>query len=224
LTPFNSSRLIDRDYTFVHGPKVTVLESELTALAVMHYTRDQGIALPINYCTFTYKSQYQSAATRRRSASVVIKSHESLTESGFIRTLGLAGNSQAIAKVAERLRARSDVDPALWSLSGSKERLWFHPQLRPCIDHDAGRLCLGYSEALLTPQISYRCAFKEVRLSGGRKIYVEREIRCPETILDEYQSRVFHALLDISSPPKAAGQSFFWIEFEFIRPGLQPYF
>ncbi len=35
LTPFNLKKMLPRRYTYLHGPKVTVMESELTALAVM---------------------------------------------------------------------------------------------------------------------------------------------------------------------------------------------
>ena len=90
LTPYNFKPLVERGYTFLHGEKVTVLESELCALRTVRFGLEQGIPLPVNYCSFPYKRRFQSAAARRRAALTVCGSSETVTESGYLRTLSTA--------------------------------------------------------------------------------------------------------------------------------------
>jgi pyruvate formate-lyase activating enzyme-like uncharacterized protein len=91
LTPHNFGPLLERDYTFIHGEKITVLESELCALRLVRFGLEQRIALPVNYCSFPYKRRFQHAAARRRAALNVCTPGETVTESGFLRTLTATG-------------------------------------------------------------------------------------------------------------------------------------
>ena len=93
LTPYNSRHLAKRAYTFVHGESVTVLESELTALRLVRHAIEQGIDLPVNYCSFPFKRRFQHAAARRRGIPFVRADHETVTETGYLRALG-AGSVQ----------------------------------------------------------------------------------------------------------------------------------
>ena len=91
LTPYNFGPLTERGYTFLHGEKVTVLESELCALRLVRFGLEQGIALPVNYCSFPYKRRFQHAAARRRAAQTVCVPGETVTEPGYLRTISAAG-------------------------------------------------------------------------------------------------------------------------------------
>lgn len=91
LTPYNFAPLTERGYTFIHGEKVTLLESELCALRSVRFGLEQGIALPVNYCSFPYKRRFQHAAARRRAALTVCSGGESVTEAGYLRTLTASG-------------------------------------------------------------------------------------------------------------------------------------
>ena len=95
LTPYNIGPLTEpkRGYTFLHGEKVTVLESELCALRMVRFGLEQGIPLPVNYCSFPYKRRFQHAAARRRAALTVCDSSEVVTEPGYLRTLSAEGVS-----------------------------------------------------------------------------------------------------------------------------------
>jgi pyruvate formate-lyase activating enzyme-like uncharacterized protein len=68
LNPFNRDQLDKRKYTYLHGDKVTVLEYELMALALMEHVVDQNIGLPVNYCASVFQHRFQRAAVRRKSA------------------------------------------------------------------------------------------------------------------------------------------------------------
>ena len=91
LTPHNFGPLTERGYTFLHGEKVTVLESELCALRMVRYSLENEIPLPVNYCSFTYKRRFQHSASRRRAAMSICNSSEVVTESGYLRTLSETG-------------------------------------------------------------------------------------------------------------------------------------
>lgn len=93
LTPYNSQHLASRPYTFLHGESVTVLESELTALRLVRYALEEGIDLPVHYCSFPYKRRFQHAAARRRGIPFVRESGEEVTQAGYLRVVG-AGNVQ----------------------------------------------------------------------------------------------------------------------------------
>ncbi|HOO51642.1 MAG TPA: radical SAM protein, partial [Alphaproteobacteria bacterium] len=183
LTPYNYRNLSKRNYTFLHGPKVTVLESELTALRVMLHTLERGIDLPINYCSFIYKHTYQKAATRRRGAQLIQKPHEDLTDTGLIRNLSIRGDAERIAACANQL---GDIPgtKGLWALESGKERLYFKASLWGHIDFTGVTLSVKYDITAITPELFYGFAFKTVELSKKRNIYVERRALGPEHMLE----------------------------------------
>ncbi len=97
LTPYNFAPLTKRGYTFIHGEKVTLLESELCALRMVCFGLAQGIPVPVNYCSFPYKRRFQHAATRRRAALAVCAPGETVTEPGYLRRLSATGVSYSEA-------------------------------------------------------------------------------------------------------------------------------
>ncbi|PKN41322.1 MAG: radical SAM protein [Deltaproteobacteria bacterium HGW-Deltaproteobacteria-18] len=94
LTPHNARHLLERDYTYIHGPKVTVLESELCALGLVAHAAERKLELAVNYCSFVYKYRFQAAASRRRFGVSLLENGELLTESGFIRTPATAATAE----------------------------------------------------------------------------------------------------------------------------------
>jgi pyruvate formate-lyase activating enzyme-like uncharacterized protein len=171
LTPYNFAQLADRPYTFLHGEKVTVLESELTALEVIGYGLDRGIDLPINYCSFVYKNRFQKAAARRRGALALRKPHEAVTAAGYLRILALSGPAPALVRQAE-VFASASPPGGLWRQAG--ERLLFDAGLWPRVDFSSLRPQVGYDDAAIRETASGRNYFVEVRLPSGRKVAVER--------------------------------------------------
>lgn len=226
LTPHNFSKLSGRNYTFLHGEKVTILESELAALTILETVSRSDLKLPINYCAFAYKRRYQQAATRRRNAKHIIKGFESISENGFIRTLSVTGEPDALGQLASHLE-RENVDKETWYLSGKKDQLFFHEAIWGKIDFSVGTLQVSYSEAILSPSISYRYAFREVQLNRNRNIYVERRSLCTPMTLAESDRVIFeniiHHLTDENRNADVSIREDV-LDFELIRPGLQDYF
>ncbi len=181
LTPHNFTNLVQRNYTYLHGEKVTVLESELAALNLISHAVESKIDLPINYCSFVYKNRFQRAAARRRSAGMIKKPHEDITEAGYIRQLGLKGEASHLERQIEVFRQRG-FDDSLWSMR-SGPALHFSEQLWGCIDFTGLTLSVSYSDAILLPAHTYRNQFVEIALNPNRKVIAERARVLKETEL-----------------------------------------
>ena len=220
LTPHNSRFLKKRNYTYLHGERVTVLESELTVLDLLGTAIRENWKLPINYCAFAYKNQFQRAAGRKRNAGFIMKPYESLTENGFIRCLALSGDSGLMSENVGRLMAE-DPKRTLWQ-QPSQDRILFHERLWNLLDFTGGNVTATYSEAVVSPALSYYNPFKEIRLNSGKKIYVEKQTRIKDIPLAGGDlHRFYHALMEpVSEKDIPSGCR----EYEKIRAGLTDYF
>ena len=226
LTPHNRPQLTKHRYTYLHGERVTVLESELAAIAILQHVAEQGIGLAVNYCSFVFKHRFQRAAARRHSARFTVKPHESITENGYIRALGLIGDPPALARQVQLLE-RQGVDRRLWSLDSRGGRLDVHPDLWDRLAPGVLQLSVSYAESLLCPHLSYRRAFTAVRLGRRKEIFIEKQPVTGRMVLEGASRRRFETLVlrptDAAPPlPVTAADEF--LAFEFIPSGLQDYF
>ncbi len=229
-TPYNREKLAERGYTFLHGPKVTVLETELTALELMRHALEKSIALPINYCSFTYRNQFQPQGARRRGADLVKTGFEDITGTGFIRRMTLVGQKEAIGEIGDTL-AMHAVDPLFYSLSNNREQLSFSADLWPLIDFSRVRLKVVYHQAALRERVSYYHPFTEVMLPGGKSIIVEKQIRSREIWFEKEEIEKFGDLINVQAeerlPRKSEGVTPKWdaniLVYERGREGLASY-
>ncbi len=176
-TPYNQKHLSKRGYTFVHGPKVTVLETETTALELMEYALEKSLGLAVNYCSFTYCSQFQGAGARKRYAPVVKTDWEDITRTGHIRRMKLTGTNKDIENICS-LMSQAGTDPGLYCMDKNKTSLFFSEKLWPLLDlsDDFGvNLHVSYYSATARPGVSYRFPFKSVSLSENKAIVVEKQ-------------------------------------------------
>jgi len=173
LTPHNFRHLVTRDYTFIHGEKVTVLESELTALRLVRCAIEQGGAVPVNYCSFPYKRRFQHGAVRRRAALLVREGYEHVTECGYLRSMTATGASDVIQSLAEDLR-RLHASSELWKLSAAGDGLRFAPVLWPVVRHAGVAYAVSYHEAAIAGSGDVSWASRTLRLGSGRTVLVAR--------------------------------------------------
>jgi pyruvate formate-lyase activating enzyme-like uncharacterized protein len=227
LTPYNYPQLRSRGYRYLHGDKLTVLDSELAALEVLRFEREEKIGLPVNYCSFVYKNRFQARANRRHSAGFVLKGHEALSDNGYIRTLSLLGEKSRILQQQE-LFLRQGIAPALFSPGRSGEQLSFHPALWPLIDPGGLRLLVAYAGSRLLSGLSYHNPFVTVELSRRQKLIVERGRACPDFELDEQQAELFGQIFVLGfKTPLDLPNYALWDEiaaFEQPRSGMAEYF
>ncbi len=224
LTPYSLHRFVTRPYTYLHGDKVTVLESELTALALIKHGLDQGIDLPVNYCSFVYKNRYQKAAALRRSAHCMRKSYETVTPAGYLRTLSVNGESSRLTSLADRFKASGRDE--LFALQAGRQRLLLSPELLPEVDMSDLKLIVTYSECAIMERATGRNQFKELLLPSRRKVVVERTVIDEvEVGCEDMQLFIEHYVLHLNDhiPPRS-GLCARAHRYECIVEGLQEYF
>ncbi|MCA1794407.1 MAG: radical SAM protein [Desulfotignum sp.] len=231
-TRFNLPRLIKRGYTFVHGPKATVLETEITALELMRYALENHIALPINYCSFAFRHQFQRAGAFTRNALLIKSSYQDITATGHIRTMGITGEKPAIMAVHQHLLSQAK-DTALWQLAKTGDQLFFSAVLWPCIDFSGLTLTVAYTATTLKSSVSFRHSFREICLNRKKKVVIEKYpahpgIRLQGDRIQEFARRFIHP--QAGSPADTVGEDptddlFAEIKgFERVKSGLAPYF
>jgi pyruvate formate-lyase activating enzyme-like uncharacterized protein len=174
LTPHNFRHLSGRGYTFIHGEKVTVVESELTALRLLRHALEERIPLPVNYCSFPYKRRFQHAANRRRGAMVATKGCEGVTESGYIKSIALHG-SQSFLTGIESMLEQSHPECGLWEMDLQGERLIFSSKLWDQLKDKGETFSVSYHEAAITSTASPGKSKGELILPSGRRLYPARE-------------------------------------------------
>jgi hypothetical protein len=226
LTPHNLSNMLNRNYTYLHGEHLTVLESELTALKLMRHAAANRIALPINYCSYVYKNRFQRAAARRRSSRSIASAYEDITENGYIRSLYVKGPADVLGTLAESLKMKGC--PAdCWSMTKDKDRIFFGAAVWQALTFEGLRPGVFYSDARLVPSVTYRNQFKEIELNRNRSIFVER-VRASEDIeiVDrdrDFLERVIFGEKELI--PAAGGTPALdrILQYERISPDLQDY-
>jgi pyruvate formate-lyase activating enzyme-like uncharacterized protein len=189
-TQFNKNQMIQRCYTFVNGAGLTIMETEITALELIQYSLDNNISLPINYCSFTYRHQYQRAGAQRRNALQIKADHEDVTTTGRIRTLSVCGTEKQIASIHRHLLSKED-NKSLWSLPKDGDQLFFNATLWPLIDFSNVQLKVSYSGTSLKSAVTYRHRFKELALNKKKKVVIERYFQQPGVFLEAEQIQEF---------------------------------
>ncbi len=224
LTPHNYQYLSQKNYTFLHGEKVTVLESELAALQLIKYALDNALELPINYCSFVYKHRFQLAAFRKRNANQVKKAYEDTTESGYIRTLWITGTPESLGRQVEQFEQQGK-DAGAWQLVPAKERLYLNQSLWDSLTFARFRIFVSYSEAKILPAISYRRPFLEIPLTRNKQVFIER-MQVQENL--EMTPQVMQLMMAPGKPDISDDQAQALWEmiqpYEIIQSGLQDYF
>lgn len=172
LTPHNFKNLFNRNYTFLHGQKVTVLESELTALKIINFVFQHGLKLAVNYCSFHYKSHYQKVAFRNKTAPFVFNGQEEINQNGFIRMLRLQGISMPLEALGKQL-IRLSPEGNGWQISQDQEQIFLTKSLLLQIQLGEEPVFVDYK----APIICERTLSKETEftVSESKHIFVVKE-------------------------------------------------
>lgn len=178
-TLHNVDNLIQRGYTFLHGKRATVLESEMTALQIIKFVRENNIELPVNYCSFVYKHRYQRMAALRRYAEKITESYEDITGAGFIRRIWVEGSEDELQVITKDLK---NYDPygKTWKWNKADNRVFIGQQAICSIDPDKTPVYIAYDGATIRQSNSGRNKTKEIKLNDHRSIFIERNSATPE--------------------------------------------
>lgn len=105
LTQYNAPKLLQHEYTMLHGEQPTVAESEITAFEIMDFVAREGLPIGVNYCNFQFKNRFQKAGFRRKMAEVLKIENEEITQNGFLRTINADGVAVSLKQLIENKEA-----------------------------------------------------------------------------------------------------------------------
>ncbi len=169
LTPHNAEKLLRRDYTYAEEERVVVIESEITALELMLFSIEEGLGLPVNYCSFPYKNRYQGLAARKRSAGYMLREYEEITENGYIRLIRLDADPETLKRTAENAD-----DPEEFLIAPDGLSLYAHPELLRGVSLNDAELNISYYSARQLQSVSYKHPFRTIPLSDEKNVVIER--------------------------------------------------
>jgi pyruvate formate-lyase activating enzyme-like uncharacterized protein len=112
-TKHNGKQLSEHGYTFLHGPQIGILESELTALKLLRYAMTENINLGVNYCSLIYRHRFQTRSSRARWARLMAKPFEDVTKAGMIRIIHMDGQPDTMAQAMRLSYAIATVRPGI---------------------------------------------------------------------------------------------------------------
>ena len=224
LTPYNFHQLIEQDYTYLHGEKVTVLESELTALRLIKYNLDEKINLPINYCSFVYKNRHQQSANREKHAPLVVRPWETVTENGYIRNLYAQVDPEEQEQILQAVAEAGD--PQLFRFQPKSGRLDFHSDKLDWISSLKLPVFAEYHVSHIFPRPTGLYEHLPVELTEDREVVVERLPVSMPVKLDEESIKLMQQVINGQAQYRESEDETIRqiMTCEFIPHGLQEYY
>ncbi|MGE4518120.1 MAG: radical SAM protein [Desulfobacteraceae bacterium] len=171
LTPYNFKNLSKRNYTFTHGKKALVAESEISALETINYCLEKNIDISVNYCSYAYKNRFQGAAARKKAAKLIREKYDDITENGYLRRVYAEGDQAFCDEKENNLKAILGKD----GFERKGNRIYFRFNFFPLFTEPGLEINLEYYDCYALPSISYYNFFREVKLKGGKRIFAERK-------------------------------------------------
>jgi pyruvate formate-lyase activating enzyme-like uncharacterized protein len=168
LTPHNFPKLVEKGYSFAHGPRVTVPDSEITAFELLHFTKEENIDLPVNYCSFVYKNRFQKSGLRKKLAPHVTSEFQSITKNGYLRSLSV--NKADIINVDELKTLLSTIN----AFSETNEKILFHEKLLPLITPLVNQLQVTYTDVRITESTPKDTPAATISLRNDKTLYIEK--------------------------------------------------
>lgn len=119
LTTYNSAKLLQHEYTYLHGEQPVVAESELCALEIIQYVLEKQLPIGVNYCNFQYKNRFQKAGFRNKMAALLKNEEEELTLNGYLRSIeGSIGGKRQLLPLSRLAEMLDQLDELLITYSG----------------------------------------------------------------------------------------------------------
>ncbi len=173
-TNFNYKNYINRNYTFLHQPLVSIVESELTALKLFQYALDKKIMLSLNYCSSSYKHRFQSKGARMRAAPFVRENFEEVTPAGYIRSFSLQESPQNLKRFISFFKGKTSLRN-LWDFNDTQPEVFFHHSLLTSLNVNSPRFIIRYFKPHIIDSTNPSDGDKEIILNSFRKLYVRKE-------------------------------------------------
>lgn len=147
----NCRELMRHKYHFTGDyPGITVYESEICALKLLLHAVENGIDLPVNYCTSPYKHRFQGRGYRKQRASAFPRAFEELTATGHLRRLSVSSSSRQIHELVSKLHENS-IDSRLWNLEEDEASISLHSSLLQKIEWPGSDVTITYFKPGVAP-------------------------------------------------------------------------
>lgn len=171
----NYRKLARRGYSFLHQHQAAVLESELAALKLIRHALEQDLTLPVNYCCAHYRTTFQGRGYRTRTARLVKKPFEDLTDTGHIRQLSVRASSVKIEELIRIFRQHREPENH-WSWDGNTDELFIHASLTKYMNGGGEGVALTYFEpSMMEGNCDGRTA-RHFTFQSGRQVAVTRRV------------------------------------------------
>ncbi|HEY5673110.1 MAG TPA: radical SAM protein [Malonomonas sp.] len=224
LTRHNFRHLTERNYTFLHGEKITVLDSELAALEILGFVARTRLNLPVNYCSFVFKHRHQQAAARRRAAQLDMRPLETVTEAGYLRRVALCGEPEQLQKQIG-LWLQAGLSSDFWNWSSASSQLQIAPRLLSQVRWHRLRLSVAYDQVQLKQQGNPEKGDWPLPLEPGPAASVVRRAASEEFLLGPTAARSYvRNWLEGERAEFLPVEQRGFSEWESIPVGLQRYF
>ena len=140
----NCRDLIRRSYHFTGlDAGISVYESEISALRLLLHACDNGIRLPINYCSSIYKQRFQGRGFRMQRACAFPLAYEELTDTGYLRRISVSAPKEKTREMASRF-AENSPGVLLWKISRNEDQITLHSSLVSGIDWTSSTVDITY--------------------------------------------------------------------------------
>jgi pyruvate formate-lyase activating enzyme-like uncharacterized protein len=170
VTDFNYPKLKERGYTILHGPKATVLESELTALKLLLYSKEENTGVPVNYCSYIYRYRFQGRAARIKQTKFFAEPFEQITETGLLRHIVVKGQRKVLEKIINTLEISGDLR---WKDLGFG--VMIHADLVPAFAGEEVQFFVSYYATKLRNTLTYHFPYKAIPLHPNRRVvFIEK--------------------------------------------------
>lgn len=200
LTPYNFKNLFNRNYTFLHGQKITVLESELTALEIINFVFQHELRLAVNYCSFHYKNHYQKAAFRKKAAALVFNGQEEINQNGFIRTLSLNGISMPLEALEKQL-IRFSPEGNGWQISQDQKQILLTKSLLLQMSLGEEPVFVDYKTAHINEKPLEEGT--EITVSGSKQLFVAKGSGSASIQIEPKDRQSFYKMMEGHLPDDA---------------------
>jgi len=144
----NAMQLSEKGYAFTRHPTPAVVESEISALETLKLALDQGIDLPINYCSLGFKERWQHRVEDLRAGRLVRRRYEGRTPYGLIRRFSIQCELDESRSVTEAFEA-SGASAELWEYVPKDGALYFHPSLLVRLDFQKHPVFVTYCKTVV---------------------------------------------------------------------------
>ncbi|MBN2808502.1 MAG: radical SAM protein, partial [Deltaproteobacteria bacterium] len=200
LTPHNFKNLYNRSYTFIHGQKITILESELTALEIINFIFQQNLRLAVNYCSFHYKNHYQNAAFHKKTAAFVFDGQEEVNPNGFIRTLRLKGITMPLEALKRQLHRLSPQGNG-WQISLDQQQISLTKSLLFQISLGEEPVFVDYKAARIAEKPL--STGTDITISGSKHIFVAKSLVSAAIQIEPENRESFYKIMEGRLPDRA---------------------